>query len=447
MWKRCESSTTSSPFWSDLSDRRAARRAAVAVLALAGLASSCNGILQRSRPERVATFERIARDGELMVGIAETDITPTDDQYLSGFDMNRIATGVNLPLKARAFVLVKGELRVAIVGIDNLGMHREDVDWVKSGIGGFANGCVFVCASHTHAAPDLIGFWGWYLLTSGRDRGYLTFLRDRVAAAVAEAEAKAQPARLRHGIGRLPPRGIVKNSNFREVFDPRVHVVQAIGADGAPIGALLHLACHPEVMRRQSSVMSADFVGALCDGWRAAGLGDAVFVNGALGGMVTPDGWPRDEAGIARVGGGMLAAAQSALAAARDVSVDAVEVRRRDVYLPLDSMALGLGRLTTTIPRELYGGLLKTGVGWLRIGDLEAVCVPGEIEPAFAEHLRRTLGKPKLMVFGLVDDEVGYLLSERDARSFDFAYERLMSPGATAGELVIEAIVGPRGGS
>jgi hypothetical protein len=90
-------------------------------------------------------------------------------------------------------VITSGSRRIAVVGVDLLGVMREDVDWIKRGLPGFANGDVFVCASHTHAGPDLIGLWGYYLLSSGRDRDYLVQLRAAVAAAVAEAalEAKA----------------------------------------------------------------------------------------------------------------------------------------------------------------------------------------------------------------------------------------------------------------
>ena len=39
-------------------------------------------------------------------------------------------------------------------------------------------------------------------------------------------------------------------------------------------------------MPRRNTKISADFVGVLCDEWRARGHGQAVFVNGALGAMI-----------------------------------------------------------------------------------------------------------------------------------------------------------------
>lgn len=418
--------------------------AALALAALLGCAG-CAGIFQRPLPQPAADYVATARGEQLLVGAAERDITPAGDVWLAGFALARGSTGVQSPLKARALVLALGGQRVAIVGIDSLGAMREDVDWIKAGIQGFANGSVFVCASHTHAAPDLIGLWGYYLLSSGRDPGYVALVRRQVAAAVAAALAAAAPARLELGQARLPPQGLVRNSNRRGVFDRRLTVLHARAVDdGRPLGTLLHLACHPEVLRRDNTELSADFVGALCDDWRAAGHGQAVFVNGELGAMVTPDVQPRNAAGVPIMAGQLADLAAAALAAARPLGAEQLEVRRRDLYVPLSTMGLKLGRLAMVIERELYDGCARSSVGYLRLGEFEAVAVPGEMEPVLAARLRAQLRRPRLLVFGLCDDELGYLLREVDARDPEFAYERSMSPCTRAGELVVEALAGSR---
>lgn len=404
--------------------------------------AACTGTFQRSLPERPAEFARTAFGGELRVGAASRDITPADSAWLAGFDLARASRGVDAPLMVRAMVLGLGDQRVAIVGIDSLGLLREDVDWIKAGIAGFANGNVFVCASHTHAAPDLLGLWGWYLLTSGRDTGYLAQVRAATAAAVAAAWQRAAPADLVRGEARLPERGLVKNANRAGVFDRRVTVLQARASDdGRPLATLLHLACHPEVLPRRNQLLSADFVGELCDAWQQAGHGPAVFVNGALGAMVSPDVSPRDPAGSRAMGRELAALCAAALAGAEPVPVDAIEVRRRDVYLPLRTMGLQLARLTMAIPRELHQGHARSTVGWLRIGTIEAVAVPGEMEPALAQRVRARSGRPDLLVLGLCDDELGYLMRRQEALDPEFAYERSMSPCLDAGERIESALL------
>lgn len=405
--------------------------------------SGCTGIMQKSMPAQAASFVRVsdAAGEPLRVGVAAVDITPAPGIYLGGFDLAREATAVESPLEVRAVVYLHGATKVAVVGLDNLGLQREDVDWIKSGIAGFTNGCVVLCSSHTHAGPDLIGLWGWYFWTSGRDRDYVATVRRAVAQAVREAEMSARPARLVRGQARVPADGLFRNTNRAGVFDRRVTVLHARALDDdAPVGTLLHAACHPEVLRRRNTEISADFVGSLCAAWEARGHGPAVFVNGALGAMITPQNIGAD--GVQKAGEWVCDHAEQALTAAEPVPVDAVEIRRRDVFLPMQSWALRIARLTTVIPRDNYYGCLRSGVGYLRIGTFEACLVPGEAEPGYAQRITARARRPDMLLFGLADDEVGYLMSERDARDELFVYERTMSPGVMAGEYVLEALVG-----
>ncbi len=410
----------------------------VAALTLVG----CAGLFQRALPDTASQYEVQAR-GPLLVGSAEADITPTDVQYMGGYNIARVSTGVFSPLKARAMVLIMGEQRFAIVGYDNLGMQREDVDWVKRGVTGFPNGNVLLCASHTHAGPDLVGMWGFYFLTSGRDPEYLAKVRLGVAKAVADAVAAARPARLVHGVVRLPD-GIIRNSNRKGLYNRRFTVIQAQDKEdnNRPLGTLLHLACHPEIFRRENTLISADFVGGLCDAWAAAGLGQAVFVNGELGAMVTPQFRPKNAEGIPLIGNKLMELGRTALAGSKELVVDEIELRRRDLYFPLESSGLKFARLTMVIPRELYSGCLRSTIGYLRLGSFEAVCVPGEMEPGLAARVRATTHRPDLVIFGLCDDEVGYLLAEKDAHDPLFAYERSVSPGPAAGRIVSTALAG-----
>lgn len=410
------------------------------------LFGSCAGIFQRSAPA-VPQEYAVRQDARspLRVGSAERDITPPLGSYLAGFGMARRSESVGSPLRVRALVLEQDGRRFAIVGVDNLGLMREDTDWIKAGLPGFANGDVFLCSSHTHAGPDAIGLWGHYLLNSGRDRDYIGHVRAATAAAVAEALANAAPAQLRRGGGRLPPQGLVKNSNRPECFDRRVVVLHAQALDdGRPLGTLLHFACHPEVLPRRSTALSADFVGSLCDEWRARGHGQAVFVNGALGAMISPQGQSRDLAGVQTFGATACGLAEQALAAAEPVPVDAIEVRRRDVYVPIESLGFRLGQLTMALQRQLFDGAARSTVGWLRIGTFEAVALPGEMEPALAQRVRAELRRPDLVLFGLCDDELGYLLREQDARDPEYHYERTVSACLRAGEIVRAAITGRR---
>ncbi|MCA8958430.1 MAG: hypothetical protein KDC87_20295, partial [Planctomycetes bacterium] len=267
-------------------DRRAPDQGVIvrslsAKLTAAGLAfllAGCAGLFQRGKPAQPADY-RWRAGGELAVGFAETDITPVGSAYLGGFGLARSSTGVHSRLKVRAMVLRVGARNVAVVGVDNLGLQREDVDWIKRALVGFHNGDVLLCSSHTHAAPDLVGLWGFYTLTSGRDVDYLQLVRRQVVDAVQAALGSARPAELMLGTARIPPAGVLRNGRRPGVCNYRATALVCRDVrSGEPFGALLHVACHPELLSRRDTLVSADFVGELCDRWRAAGHGQAVFV-------------------------------------------------------------------------------------------------------------------------------------------------------------------------
>lgn len=410
---------------------------------LAFLLAGCAGVFQRRAPDRVMSFSSRATAKTMRVGSAERDITPQVGDYMGGFSIARTSTAIGSPLKVRALVIETDARRYAILGVDSLGLMREDVDYIKSGLGGFANGDVFVCSSHTHAGPDPIGIWGYYFLTSGRSGAYIGRIRAAAREAVLEARRNADLAKWQYGKALLPAEGMVKNANRRGVIDRRIRVLHATARDdGRPLGTLLHFACHPEVLPRRNTLVSADIVGALCDEWQRRGHGQAVFVNGALGAMISPDFRPRDMEGVRAFGKKACDLCEHALQQSRPLPVDAIEVRRSDVYLPMTSAAFRIGRTTTSLQREVFSGAARSVVGWFRLGPFEAVAIPGEMEPALAEQMRGQLGKPDLVVFGLCDDEVGYLMREQDAVDPLFAYERSMSPCRTAGERVRRAVTG-----
>lgn len=406
------------------------------------LLTSCSGVLQHRLPERAAFHEAEATAESWRVGFGRADITPDPDShlYLAGFSLNRPAEGNASTLEVRAMVVEGGGQKIAIVGLDSLGLMLPDVDWIKRGLDGFDPQHVFVCASHVHSAPDLVGIWGFYLASSGRDESYLAQVAAGVRDAVRAADAAVAPATLHRGVARLPDEGMIRNSNRAGVFDRDLTVIEARGTDGAPLGSLIHMACHPEVLNRRLALVSSDFVGPLRDGWEAAGRGTAVFCNGALGALVSPRWDPRDQDGAETFGARCVELALGAVQAASPCAGDALRVHRRDLYLPLTSPYLNLGNAAGAIARPIYEHHLRTTVGYLEFGGVALAAVPGEMEPTLAERLEQATGREDLLVLGLCDDEVGYLMSEVDARDPLFDYELGMSPGPEAGERVVGAI-------
>jgi hypothetical protein len=132
-----------------------------------------------------------------------------------------------------------------------------------------------------------------------------------------------------------------------------------------------------------------------------------------------------------------------------------VEHRTAVVYVPLENRLFRLATFLGVLDRQLYsegrpatallGDDLETEVGYLRIGDAEALLVPGEIYPELVlggvqdpqdpgadfpgapreQPVFSLLSSEYKLVLGLANDEIGYVIprSQWDAKA-PFAYGR-----------------------
>src|SRR5205085_8947903 len=97
-----------------------------------------------------------------------------------------------------------------------------------------------------------------------------------------------QPAALK--IATDEARGkIAFNYYAEQLYDPRCHVIQAIGSHGKPIATLVNYAIHPEVIGPRQGIVSPDLIGPLRARIQEKGGGIGLFMNSAQGGMVTAD--------------------------------------------------------------------------------------------------------------------------------------------------------------
>jgi hypothetical protein len=404
-----------------------------------------------------------AADAPLRAGFAEADITPRvgGDRpvYLAGFGHNRVATKVHDPLRARAVVLEHDGRKVALVCVDLVGFFRPNVVRVRAALPGFAY--VLVSSTHNHEGPDSLGLWGPNAFQSGIDKDYLKSVEEKVVTAVKAAAGAARPVSAVLGTARAPE--LLHDAREPYVKHDELTAVQFLDQDKRPAGVVVQWNCHPETLGGKNTQLSADFVGYtvkhLADRHRCP----VVYLTGTVGGLMTSlhvevkdaqgrvlpeDSFEKTE----RYGVLVGELADKALAGARPVKLAPIEVRTREVFVPLDNKLYQLGRQAGVLDREafLWAGdpykaepaaakeakkplCLKTEVGWLRLGDLEAAAIPGEIypelvldkvqdpadpaadfpdapiEPAIYKQMRG----PHKMLIGLANDEVGYIIPKR----------------------------------
>jgi len=137
----------------------------------------------------------VGASAALKVGAAVVDVTPLQFPVLvNGGMLSRSVDTVNTRINARAVVVDDGSERLAIVVVDSCMMPRPLLDDVKALAATRTDiraDRILISATHTHSAPSSLSCLG-----TDADPNYVPFLRERLAEAVAAAEANLEPARV-----------------------------------------------------------------------------------------------------------------------------------------------------------------------------------------------------------------------------------------------------------
>ena len=379
--------------------------------------------------------------GPLRAGYAKAAITPElPRQFIAGYGANRIAEGVHDDLWVRAMAVDDGETTLVIVACDLIGLFLPDTDEIAGRAAGVGREHIIITCTHVHSGPDTLGLWGPAPTVSGVDPAYMTMVRDRAAGAIAEAVAALAPCRLRFARAVAPER-TGYNSREPDLIDPEISIMQAVTLDGVPICTLVNYACHPEVLTTESKLITSDYVHYLREQMETAGTGDVLFVNGALGGMVTPEVSENSFAEAERVGRALGRAAAAAMEDAVEVTEADINIARARFALPMANPLLALAAQLGVINRAPNAdGTVTTTLTAGRIGPAQFATMPGEPLPKVGLAAKSLMDARFRFFFGLADDELGYLLHAEAVGDERYAYEQRMSINPNAAPLLMEQL-------
>jgi len=367
------------------------------------------------------------------VGAAEISIAPQRLDDVAA-DAKKQRYTVHEDLLARVAIFQQGDRKIVLIGVDVFGMAPWDLRALRKSLAGQGFDQVIVAMSHTHANVDTIGFYGYY------PKAYAQHIVRQTERVVLAAAKDMKPVKvLKTGMVEMPLAGgrvvdLVWNGRDPGLVDPAVSLIQAIGQDGRPIVNVIHLVCHPEVIRlRDERGLSPDYVGTLCKEVRRQLGGQPVFLNGALGGMLTPDAPVRGYASAVAMGKGFARFVVQAAAAATPTSSYDLWFHRRPVEYPVTAEAILKFLKKAPGPVDLVKGRVRTEMNAVWIGDVQMITVPGELLPELGfEIMSKMTGKLRLVV-GLANDEFGYLIPSYDFRAGE--YEERTGPGAAGGAI------------
>ncbi len=370
----------------------------------------------------------------ILAGAATVDITPPPGLMMCGYAARTApATGMHDPLTARALVIDD----TAIVVADVLGFHEDTAARIRAR-SGFADDRVVVIATHTHGGPLPMPNRGG----GSADAAFLRQLEDGCVAAIAQAAARRQPARLSVGSGANP--GIAFNRRTAGgPIDPAVPVLRVEALDGSVLAVAFAHGCHPVVLGAGNRLYTSDFPHYARTTVEAAYPGAvALFLPGCSGDVstghspessistdTTPD---RTFAEAERLG---RALAQSVLSAAFAPLSGEVSARSIAVELPLvrtetgdlDALGHDWQALAETSP-PAWTALYRHWADWSRTtareplvpwrgrvtsfrwSGLPLLFLPGEIFASTALAIRASFpDRPASFVVSLADGVPGYI--------------------------------------
>jgi len=386
---------------------------------------------------------------ELRAGAAVRVITPSPLLPVSG--------GVGTPkpstikqgdLFVRAFVLEKGGVRIAIVGIDNLGWTSILGDRSRAKIPGIPAENIIIGATHTHSAPDAYAFPDENGKT-GADLSYLDWCTGQIADAVNEALSKLSPARLKIAVGDAKGK-ISYNYYADQLFDPRCGVIQAVGVSGREngkvIATLVNYAIHPEVIGSDRGILSPDLCGPLYDRIESKAGGVAIFMNGAQGGMVTADNRlpggkeANDWTECKRIGELLADEALRIVSDAKEQANPTLNCVSKTVTFPVDSKLMQYILLNSPLKSPaMKKDSVSTRINLLTIGTAQVLTIPGEALPNIGYYVKRNMHTKQPFLFGLTNDAFGYILTKVDFNSFKrYEYVSRTSLGEQTGEIYMQ---------
>jgi hypothetical protein len=359
----------------------------------------------------------------LFAGFAVEPLPAPGGGPLAGYGgwRDRRAEGMLDPPEARALVLERGELRVALVALDVLIARPDLVERVRAGTSDLALDALALVATHTHSGPGgYVDGWLAGRVTGGsfdaeagpRLAAAATRAVRRAADALAPARASAALGSLAMATNRSAPGGP------RERALPVLHVEWR---DARPPLAVFAYGAHATALPPASRIYSADWVGA-ARAWLEARGKRALFLPGPLGDQAPSSEhgplWPEDQAlqraQVAEIGARVGDAVFGAIAGAEasDDTLRVVERRARPPAL----RARRFCALWWLAP--VTGGALEAFASddarlqAVRLGDARLVLLPAEPASALGQSIReRAGGGGPLFVVAHANDWLGYAVT------------------------------------
>ncbi len=379
------------------------------------------------------------------IGFDKQETVPDDilskTYYVAGYSIDKPATGILDPQYVRAVWMDDNSGRggVAFVAVDCIGLTRADVVHIRESLKDFqkTSGCraIHIFCTHTHAGIDTLGIWG-PLLSSGKDEAFMNMLYNNAVEAVIGAYENRKDGNLYCGSTQVDD--LLNDTRDPQVYSKDLFRFRFKPSDGSQGLQMIHFGAHPESLRSENSLVSADFPCYMGKRIKEVTNDEFVYFTGAIGGLINTrrlkddNGMNLDVYKNVEKTGEMIADAALSISNEQELP-PSFNIRTQEFTTPLENpvylVEKFLGILSTEVVKGkgLYNIVVKTEVSYAEIGGIKAVLVPGELfsEVAYGvpesfkpanENVENPktfvemIGDENFLVFGLSNDEIGYIM-------------------------------------
>lgn len=386
-------------------------------------------------------------------GMAEflpADYDPETDSfektyYIAGYNNGVPVTGVLDPQCVRAAYISDGSTNIVVAAVDCVGLSANSIENIRRRIAPVVEQYglkdVHIASTHTHAGIDTLGLWG-PVAVDGKDDAFMEVLYDAAARAITAACESARPGKLFYGSAFSGT--IQYDSRLPHIFDKYIHRLRFEPDDGSPGLQIVSYDAHAEALRSSNTLVSADYPYFMGCRIKEKTGDEFIYFAGAVGGLIMTSVLRDSNVENTRFTGEQLA--DSLLKNIKERELEPViEHVTRDFASDIDNsvfIAMAFLGVLDSVPVAgggRYSLALETRASILRLGGsegLSVVMVPGELFPELAHGGEYSVALDPdaenpapikdfidgdFVVWGLCDDELGYIVPPEDFLLHDTA--------------------------